>query len=69
MTLLLLILMAGIAILLITTILLQAPKSGVSIALGQGQQAFLGAAQVQPLLERLTWGFAAALLILCLVVV
>lgn len=62
-----LVLTAFVGIGLTLTILIQNPK-GSSWSAQQPQQ-WIGAAQAQPVLERVTWGFAAALLILCLVVV
>lgn len=67
MTLLTLLLAACLGIGLITTILVQRPKGG--LLLGGSPTKWMGAAEVQPLLERMTWGFAATLLILCLAVV
>ncbi|MCS6933786.1 MAG: preprotein translocase subunit SecG [Chitinophagales bacterium] len=55
-----------VAVLLIAIVLIQNPKGGGlnSIAGGLGQQ-ILGARGSTDVVEKLTWGFASALLLLC----
>lgn len=66
MTLFVMLLTACLGIGLIISILIQDPKGGT--LLGGSSTQWVSVAQVQPALERMTWGFAAALLILCLAV-
>lgn len=69
MVLLLTILIAFISVLLILVILIQNPKGGgVSSSFGGSQTTnqLIGAANSTDMLEKVTWGLASSLLILCL---
>ena len=69
MVLLLTILIAFISVFLILVILVQNPKGGgLSSSFGGSQAAHqvMGAANSGDILEKITWGLASALLILCL---
>lgn len=69
MVLLLTILIAFISVLLILIILVQNPKGGgLSSAFGGSQAAnqVMGAANSTDMLEKITWGLATSLLVLCL---
>lgn len=65
---LLTILISAVAFLLIAAVLIQNPKGGGVDATfgGQANQMF-GVAKSAELIEKLTWGLAAALFVLCIV--
>lgn len=68
---LLAIILALVSVGLVFIILIQNPKGGgMSSAFGGAQSAtqILGAANTTDILERITWGLAASLLVLCLFV-
>ncbi len=64
------ILIAFIGVLLMIVVLIQNPKGGGVDSTFGGAQAnqMFGAAKSSDFIEKLTWGLAAALFILCLVV-
>jgi preprotein translocase subunit SecG len=60
------ILIAIVAFLLIASVLIQNPKGGgVDATFGAGANQMFGVAKSADLIEKLTWGLAAALIILC----
>ncbi len=63
------ILIAFIGVLLMIAVLIQNPKGGGVDATFGGSQAnqMFGAAKSSDFIEKLTWGLAAALFVLCLV--
>jgi preprotein translocase subunit SecG len=63
------ILIAMVGLLLMATILIQNPKGGGvdSTFGGQSANQMLGAARSTDFIEKLTWGLAAVLFILCIV--
>jgi preprotein translocase subunit SecG len=63
------ILIAAVAFLLIAAVLIQNPKGGgVDTTFGGGAaNQMFGAAKSADLIEKLTWGLAVALLVLCIV--
>ena len=57
-----------LAILLIVVVLIQNPKGGLGGAFGgSGASQLMGVKKTGDILEKLTWGFALAIIVLCLV--
>ncbi|MCU0348839.1 MAG: preprotein translocase subunit SecG [Saprospiraceae bacterium] len=61
------ILIAIVALLLIASVLIQNPKGGgVDATFGAGANQMFGVAKSADLIEKLTWGLAVALIVLCI---
>ncbi len=62
------VLIAIVSILLIIVVLIQNPKGGIDSTFGgSAATEMFGAARSTDLIEKITWGLAAALFILCIV--
>lgn len=62
------ILIALVCVLLMVVVLIQNPKGGgLDSSLGGGANQMLGAAKSTDFIEKLTWGLAATLFVLCII--
>jgi preprotein translocase subunit SecG len=64
---LLIVLIAIVAVLLVLVVLAQKSKGGVSAQFGGSSTQMIGVRKTGDILERLTWGFGAALMVLSLI--